>query len=57
MQAEICSGVRPCRPTQNRAIVDAGLKAVAFDSGPPIVCDEPAATYPSWRAAVSEAQQ
>ena len=25
--------------------VDAGLKALAFDSGPPIVCDEPAATY------------
>jgi D-serine deaminase-like pyridoxal phosphate-dependent protein len=33
------------RPTQDRAIVDAGLKAFAFDSGPPIVCDEPAATY------------
>jgi len=33
------------RPTQDRAIVDAGLKALAFDSGPPIVCDEPAATY------------
>jgi 3-hydroxy-D-aspartate aldolase len=33
------------RPTQDRAIVDAGLKALAFDSGPPTVCDEPAATY------------
>jgi 3-hydroxy-D-aspartate aldolase len=33
------------RPTQDRAIVDAGLKALAFDSGPPIVCDEPTATY------------
>ena len=33
------------RPTQDRAIVDAGLKALAFDSGPPVVCDEPAATY------------
>src|SRR5438128_12283960 len=33
------------RPTQDRAIVDAGLKALAFDSGPPLVCDEPAATY------------
>jgi hypothetical protein len=33
------------RPTQERAIVDAGLKALAFDSGPPLVCDEPAAIY------------
>ena len=33
------------RPAENRAIVDAGLKALAFDSGPPLVCDEPAATY------------
>jgi D-serine deaminase-like pyridoxal phosphate-dependent protein len=33
------------RPTQERAIVDAGLKALAFDSGPPTVWDEPAATY------------
>ena len=33
------------RPTEDRAIVDAGLKALAFDSGPPVVCDEPAATY------------
>ena len=32
-------------PTEDRAIVDAGLKALAFDSGPPLVCDEPAATY------------
>jgi D-serine deaminase-like pyridoxal phosphate-dependent protein len=31
------------RPTGDRAIV--GLKALAFDSGPPLVCDEPAATY------------
>jgi 3-hydroxy-D-aspartate aldolase len=33
------------RPTGDRAIVDAGLKAIAFDSGPPLVWDEPAATY------------
>jgi len=33
------------RPTEERAIVDAGLKAIAFDSGPPNVWDEPAATY------------
>ncbi|HEX3537046.1 MAG TPA: DSD1 family PLP-dependent enzyme [Stellaceae bacterium] len=33
------------RPTEDRAIVDAGLKALAFDSGPPAVWDEPAATY------------
>jgi hypothetical protein len=33
------------RPTEDRAIVDAGRKALAFDSGPPLVCDEPAATY------------
>jgi hypothetical protein len=33
------------RPTDDRAIVDAGLKALACDSGPPLVCDEPAATY------------
>ena len=31
------------RPAEDRAIVDAGLKALAFDSGPPLVCDEPAA--------------
>jgi hypothetical protein len=29
------------RPAEDRAIVDAGLKALAFDSGPPLVCDEP----------------
>jgi 3-hydroxy-D-aspartate aldolase len=33
------------RPAEDRAIVDAGLKALAFDSGPPLVCDEPAGTY------------
>jgi len=33
------------RPAEDRAIVDASLKALAFDSGPPLVCDEPAATY------------
>ena len=33
------------RPAEDRAMVDAGLKALAFDSGPPLVCDEPAATY------------
>jgi len=33
------------RPAEDRAIVDAGLKALAFDSAPPLVCDEPAATY------------
>ena len=33
------------RPAEDRAIVDAGLKALALDSGPPLVCDEPAATY------------
>jgi 3-hydroxy-D-aspartate aldolase len=33
------------RPAPERAIVDAGLKALAFDSGPPVVWDEPAATY------------
>jgi Putative serine dehydratase domain len=32
------------RPAEARAIVDAGLKALAFDSAPPLVCDEPAAT-------------
>jgi D-serine deaminase-like pyridoxal phosphate-dependent protein len=32
------------RPAEDRAIVDAGLKALAFDSGPPMVCDKPAAT-------------
>jgi len=29
------------RPAEDRAIVDAGLKALAFDSGPPLVCNEP----------------
>jgi 3-hydroxy-D-aspartate aldolase len=33
------------RPAEDRAIVDAGLKVLAFDSGSPIVCDEPATTY------------
>jgi D-serine deaminase-like pyridoxal phosphate-dependent protein len=33
------------RPAEERAIVDAGLKALAFDSGPPLVWEEPAATY------------
>jgi D-serine deaminase-like pyridoxal phosphate-dependent protein len=33
------------RPTEDRAIVDAGLKTLAFDSGAPLVGDEPAATY------------
>ena len=33
------------RPNAERAIVDAGLKALAMDSGPPTVWDEPAATY------------
>jgi 3-hydroxy-D-aspartate aldolase len=33
------------RPTEDHAIVDAGLKALAFDSGPPLVWDEPAGTY------------
>jgi D-serine deaminase-like pyridoxal phosphate-dependent protein len=32
-------------PTVTGAGTDARLKALAFDSGPPIVCDEPAATY------------
>ena len=36
---------RMSRPTEDRAIVDAGLKALAFDSGPPLVWGEPAATY------------
>jgi D-serine deaminase-like pyridoxal phosphate-dependent protein len=33
------------RPNDERAIVDAGLKALAFDSGPPTVWDEPGASY------------
>ena len=32
-------------PDRGRAIVDAGLKALAFDSGQPLGRDEPAATY------------
>jgi len=31
--------------SEDRAFLDAGLKALAFNSGPPLVCDEPAATY------------
>jgi hypothetical protein len=38
------------RPAEDRAIVDAGLKARAFDSDPPLVCDEPGATYVCVRA-------
>ncbi len=33
------------RPRAEHAIVDAGLKALGMDSGPPTVWDEPAATY------------
>jgi D-serine deaminase-like pyridoxal phosphate-dependent protein len=33
------------RPAADRAILDAGLKALAFDSGPPALFDEPAAIY------------
>jgi 3-hydroxy-D-aspartate aldolase len=33
------------RSAEDRSIVDAGLKAIAFDSGPLLICDEPAATY------------
>ncbi|HVH75451.1 MAG TPA: DSD1 family PLP-dependent enzyme [Stellaceae bacterium] len=33
------------RPNAERAILDAGLKALAFDSGPPALFDEPAAVY------------
>jgi hypothetical protein len=39
------TGAGTSLPAGDRAIVDAGLKALAFDSGPPVVCDEPAATY------------
>ena len=39
------AGVADCRSADRRAIVDAGLKGLAFASGPPVVCDEPAATY------------
>jgi D-serine deaminase-like pyridoxal phosphate-dependent protein len=33
------------RPAEDRTIVDAGLKALAFDTRPPLLCDEPATTY------------
>jgi 3-hydroxy-D-aspartate aldolase len=33
------------RSAEDRAIVDAGLKAPAFDSGASLVCDDPTATY------------
>ena len=33
------------RPTDDRAIVDAGLKALSVDSGMPTVWEEPAATH------------
>ena len=33
------------RPTEDRAIVDAGLKALGMYSGPPTVWDEPADSY------------
>jgi 3-hydroxy-D-aspartate aldolase len=36
-----CWAIVMSRPAKDRAIVDAGLKALAFDSGPPLVCDEP----------------
>ena len=36
-----CNGERP---GGGSGIFDAVLKAVAFDSGPPVVCDESAAT-------------
>jgi hypothetical protein len=41
----LCVGDGDDPPDGDRAIVDAELKALAFDSGPPLVCDEPAATY------------
>src|SRR5207244_12409890 len=40
----VCATVMS-RPAAERAIADAGLKALAMDSGPPNVWDEPAATY------------
>jgi D-serine deaminase-like pyridoxal phosphate-dependent protein len=43
--ASICGRRLMSRPPGECASVDAGLKTLAFDSGPPIVCDEPAATY------------
>jgi D-serine deaminase-like pyridoxal phosphate-dependent protein len=33
------------RPAGDRAMVDAGLKVLAFDSAPLLVHDDPAATY------------
>ena len=33
------------RSAKARAIVDPGLKALAFDPGLPLVCNEPTATY------------
>jgi len=33
------------RPAADRAILDAGLKALAFGSGARLACDEPAATW------------
>ena len=33
----LCRAAVMSRPTEDRAIVDAGLKALAFDSGPPFV--------------------
>ena len=35
----------PAYPGGYGAILDVSLKALAFDSGPPLVWDEPAATY------------
>src|ERR1700724_1084328 len=40
-------------PTEDRAIVDAGLKAPAFDAGPPLICNEPAASNGHGRLAVA----
>jgi D-serine deaminase-like pyridoxal phosphate-dependent protein len=42
-------------PAEDRAIVDAGLKALAFDSGPPLVCDLRARFRRARRLAVSAA--
>jgi 3-hydroxy-D-aspartate aldolase len=33
------------RPAEYRAMVDAGLNALAFDSRPPLVWDDPTTTY------------
>jgi 3-hydroxy-D-aspartate aldolase len=43
------------RPAEDPAIVAAGLKALAFDSGPPLVCDEPAASDEHGRLGISGA--